>query len=110
MKLPNGGNAIIDSRKLSEYCLNPDHDDGQHKADQFRRLVGVTIENADLLIEALRRAAADGEATPGRRDGYGQRYVIDFGFTGPTATATVRSAWIIRTDELTPRLVTCYIL
>ncbi len=32
MKLPNGDQAIIDERKLVDYCLNADHEEGKHKA------------------------------------------------------------------------------
>ncbi len=110
MKLPNGGHAIIDPRKITDYCLSPDHDDGQHKARLFQTMVGLTIDDADLLLNALRQAAAVGEAMLGRRDKYGQRYVIDFLFAGPSGAATIRSAWIVRPNEAVPRLVTCYIL
>jgi hypothetical protein len=110
MKLPLGNDAIIDPRKLTDYCLSPDHDDGQHKAQLFRVLLGLTREHAGMLLDVLREAAADGEAIPGHEDRYGQRYVIDFEFHGPRGRATIRSAWIIRPSETIPRLVTCYIL
>ena len=109
LKLPNGNQAIIDRRKVTDYCLNPDHDDGRHKARLFQRLVGLNQHNAGLLLGALRQAAASGDAAMGKVDGYGRRYVIDFDFAGPGGAATVRSVWIVKTDEDAPRLVTCYI-
>jgi hypothetical protein len=96
MKLPNGDQALIDPRKVTDYCLSPDHEDGQHKAHVFQSLLGLTLDEADTLLAALRQAATAGEALLGKRDKYGQRYVIDFEFTGPAGTATIRSAWIIR--------------
>jgi hypothetical protein len=110
MKLPHGDAAIIDQRKITDYCLSPDHDDGKHKARLFQDILGLTRDHATLLLDALREAAVSGEAVPGRLDRYGQRYVIDFEFVGPTDRATLRSAWIIRPGETAPRLVTCYIL
>ena len=110
MKLPNGDQAIIDSGKITDYCLSPDHEDGQHKAHLFQSILGLTLQDADLLLDALRNAAVSGETTLGQQDRYGQRYVIDFEFTGPSGTAMIRSAWIIRPTESMPRLVTCYIL
>lgn len=110
MKLPHGENAIIDPRKLTDYSLSPDHDDGKHKAQLFRDVLGLTREHAGMLLDALRVAAVDGEALRGHADHYGQRYVIDFAFQGLTGSATIRSAWIIRRGETVPRLVTCYIL
>ena len=110
MKLPYGDKVIIDQRKVVEYCLSPDHDDGKHKARLFRDLLGLTRDHATLLLDALKEAAVDGEAVSGRLDCYGQRYVIDFEFVGPTGQAMIRSAWIMRPGETAPRLVTCYIL
>jgi hypothetical protein len=110
MKLPHGDAAIIDQRKITDYCLSPDHDDGKHKARLFQDILGLTRDHATLLLDALREAAVSGEAVPGRLDRYGQRYVIDFEFVGPTGRATLRSAWIIRPRETAPCLVTCYIL
>ena len=109
MNLPNGNRAIIDPRKVREYCLNPDHDDGRHKARLFRRLVGLNQSHATLLLDALRQAAASGEAVADKKDRYGRRYTIDFELAGPGGIATIRSAWIVRADEDVPRLVTCYI-
>jgi hypothetical protein len=110
MKLPNGDQAIIDRQKFTHYCLSPDHDDGRHKAHLFQTLLGLNLDNAGLLLDALQQAAATTDAVAGKLDKYGQRYVIDFDFTGPAGTATIRSAWIIRTGEDVPRLVTCYIM
>ncbi len=110
MKLPNGDRAFIDPRKLSEYSLNADHDEGKHKAELFRDLLGFTVDNMDLLIEAVARAAASNDAEAGKKDRYGQRFQLDFLCQGPDGSATVRSAWVIRPDEDFPRLVTCYIL
>jgi hypothetical protein len=110
MKLPDGDKAIIDQRKIIDYSLSPDHDDGKHKARLFQDLFGLTRAHATVLLDALKEAAVDGEAVSGRLDRYGQRYVIDFEFVGPTGQAMIRSAWIIRPGETAPRLVTCYSL
>ena len=109
MKLPNGNRAIIDRRKITDYCLSLDHDDGSHKARLFQALVGLNQSNSTLLLHALRDAAAAGDAASGKVDEYGHRYIIDFEFEGPQGTATIRSAWIVKAGEEVPRLVTCYI-
>src|SRR5438105_3809128 len=105
MTLPNGDRAIIDPRKIIDYCLSADHDDGKHKALLFRDLLGLTVENARLLLDALKVTAINGDAMLGKLDKYGQRYVIDFKFAGPGGQAILRSAWIVRNDEDFPRLV-----
>jgi hypothetical protein len=108
MTLPHGDRAIIDQRKILDYCLSLEHDEGKHKARLFRDLLGLTVENAERLVVALREAAVQGVAVPGVADRYGQRYIIDFEMLGPAGIVGVRSAWIVRTGELVPRLVTCY--
>jgi hypothetical protein len=110
MKLPNGDRAIIDERKVVDYCLSNEHDDGKHKARLFRELLGITLDNAGLLLDALSEAATTGKGVPGKLDHYGQRYVVDFPLHGPGGVATVRSAWIVLSGERFPRLVSCYIL
>ncbi|MEX2139996.1 MAG: DUF6883 domain-containing protein [Pirellulales bacterium] len=110
MKLPNGHQAFIDLKKIDEYCLSDSHDDGKHKSYLFNLLLGIGPGNSSLLVDALRDAAANTDAQMGKNDTYGQRFVIDFQFSGPGGTNMLRSAWIIRSGETVPRLVTCYIL
>jgi hypothetical protein len=110
MKIPNAELAIVDPRKIIDYCLSPTHDDGKHKARLFSELLGVEAEHAGLLITRLREAAAEGDATLGTNDRYGQRYWIDFDMSGLAGSVTIRSAWIIRTGEAVPRLVACFII
>lgn len=110
MRLPNGENATIDRRKLVDYVLCTEHDDGKHKARVFRELLGIEIDQADDLINGLRNAVLREDAVVGRNDRYGQRYIVDFDYTGPKGTATIRSVWIIRPENAIPGLVTCYIL
>jgi hypothetical protein len=110
VKLPNSKRALIDPLKLMGYSLNPEHDEGRHKAHLFESLLGIKRSNADLLLRALQQAAVAEDAVLGKMDRYGQRYVIDFDFTGPDGRATIRSAWIVRSGQNFPRLVSCYIL
>lgn len=35
MPMPHAERAVVDIRKLRDYCLNPMHDEGQHKARVF---------------------------------------------------------------------------
>ncbi|MBW4578518.1 MAG: hypothetical protein KME42_02970 [Tildeniella nuda ZEHNDER 1965/U140] len=110
MKLPNPDQAVIDMQKLTNYCLNPEHADGQHKAYVFQAALGIRLENAIELRDALLQAVKNDDAVPGKLNQHGQKYVIDFSMTRFEKLAVVRSAWIVRYDENFPRLVTCYIL
>lgn len=58
MKLPNGHAAIVDIRKLRDYCLNPTHPSGRHKARVFAS-IGIELSNADYLRRILLDAARD---------------------------------------------------
>ena len=110
MKIPGGDRAVLGLAKLREYCVNERHSRGRHKARVFASALGLTSKNAEILREALLRAAVDNEATLGEQDDYGQRYVLDFPMRGPKGSATVRSIWIVLSGENEPRLVTCYVL
>lgn len=110
MKLPSGQAAIVDRQKLVDYCLNPEHPRGKHKARVFATALGFNAENADQLRALLLAAAATEDAQPAASDRYGDRYVLDSNMTGPNgATAVVRSLWIIRRGETAPRLTSCFV-
>jgi hypothetical protein len=108
MRIPHGDAAIVDRQKLTEYCLNPEHPRGKHKARVFATL-GFTLENADELRAALLRAAASDGAQPAASDQYGDRYVLEFEIEGPQAAGIVRSSWIVRRGESAPRLTSCFV-
>ena len=110
MKLPNGERAVVDIDKLRNYCLNPQHRRGCHKARVFAASLGLAIDNAEELRSALLAAARNDEATPAEHDEYGARYVVDFVMSGPGGQTMVRSSWIIRRGEDFARLTSCYVL
>jgi hypothetical protein len=109
MKLPNGANAIVDIRKLRDYCLNPDNPRGRHKAQVFAAALGLTSKDSAKLRRMLIQAAETGDAQEGELDLYGQRYTIDFEMETGTGKATIRSGWIILRRSRFPRLTTCYV-
>ena len=111
VKLPNGDRAVVELAKLLEYCLDPTHPRGRHKARVFAAGPGITQVGAPGLRAALLDAARSSEAAVlGRADGFGTRYTLDFLMSGPKSGATVRSAWIIRAGEDFPRFTSCYVL
>jgi len=95
MLIPNADNAIIDVRKLRDYCLNAEHDDGKHKARLFSSILGMKSDNAEELRQILLEIVKTHQAQLGRRDQFGQRYTVDFEFTWQNKSATLRSGWII---------------
>jgi hypothetical protein len=110
MKLPNGDRAVVELEKLTDYCLNPDHPRGKHKARVILAACGFSAENAELMREQLLDAATHEEALKAPPNVHGQRYVIECLLTGPTGTARVRTAWIVRPGEDFPRFVSAYVV
>jgi hypothetical protein len=108
MPIPHAERAVIDIRKLRDYCLNPTHDEGQHKARLFATALGMTADDAEDLRTLLLQAVNITDGQLGRRDAYGQRYTVDFLMEWRDKQAMVRSGWIIEHDSDAPRLTTCY--
>ena len=108
MPIPHADRAVVDMSKLRDYCLNPLHDEGQHKARLFAAALGMTANDAEALRALLLQAVRVVDARVGRRDTYGQRYTIDFLVEWREKRAMVRSGWIIEHGSDTPRLTTCY--
>jgi Domain of unknown function (DUF6883) len=50
------------------------------------------------------------ESILGRRDAFGQSYVLDFELQGPLGKGSIRSCWIVLANERFPRMTTCYVL
>jgi hypothetical protein len=108
--LPNGDRAILDLRKLVDYCLNPAHSRGRHKARVFREALGIGQTDATELRVLLLNAAAHEAAIPLPGDAWGDRWQIDVGISRQGRRGVVRTIWIFRSDEQIPRFVTCWVL
>lgn len=109
MKLPNGERAIVDRRKLEEYCLNKHHPRGRNKARVFAS-AGIGQAETEALRKALLEAALNLEAVRGGPSPYGQRYTVDFDLAGPARTVRIGSTWIVRNGEDLPRLTSCFVI
>jgi len=109
MKLPNAAKAVVDIRKLRNYCLDHASPKGRNKARVFAAL-GITRERAEFLRRCLLTAASEEFCTAGEGDAYGQRYTLDFILETPVGRRRVRSGWIVLHHEDFPRLTTCFVL
>ena len=112
MKLPAGERALVDIAKLRDYCLNPAHPRGRHKARVFASTLGLTPADAKFLCEELLRAAREGSAT--RLWETATNTESDMPSISKLARgdrqATVRSTWIIGRSDPVPRLTSCFVL
>lgn len=78
MLIPNADQAVVDVRKLRDYCLNAGHDNGKHKARLFSSILGMTARDATTLRLILLEVVKTDKAQLGRRDRFGQRYTLNF--------------------------------
>jgi hypothetical protein len=109
-RLPNCEQAIIDIGKIEDHCLSSQHPRGRHKARLFGKLLGITRLDAkwlrDRLLDAMRRS----EAIELKGDVFGKRWRVDITVARHERKVVVRTIWIVRTGEDTPRFVTCWIV
>ncbi|MCL4784677.1 MAG: hypothetical protein KJZ70_16710 [Bryobacterales bacterium] len=110
MKLPGAEHAIVNIAKLRDYCLDPHHPRGRHKARVFASALGLTQADAEILRDALLAGALEDNAVRDDSDEYGDRYTIDFEMEHGGRHATIRSGWIVPRDEAQPRLTSCFVL
>jgi len=110
MRIPNAARAIVDIEKIHDYCLSESHPRGKHKARVFESALGLNSKDAFELRDAILAAVRSEESIIGEQDDYGQRYTVDFSMRHQGKEAVVRSTWIIRTGEDTPRLTSCFVL
>ncbi|NJK33463.1 MAG: hypothetical protein HC919_00040 [Oscillatoriales cyanobacterium SM2_2_1] len=113
--IPNRKDAVVDIRKIRDYCLNLNHnelnlnhDEGKHKARLFPSILGMTSADAEKLRQILLEIVESQVAKPGRRDEFGQRYTIDFKLEWQGKSANIRSGRIIEHGSNIPKLTTCY--
>ncbi|MBX3267452.1 MAG: hypothetical protein KF831_12180 [Acidobacteria bacterium] len=110
MRIPKADKAVVEMRKLTDYCLDLSSEVGGHKARVFASALGLRKEDAFKLSALLKIAVRENEAELGRADEFGQRYIVDFEAMNGDKNAMVRSVWISEADGKPPRLVTCFVL
>jgi hypothetical protein len=110
MKIPYADRAEVSMNKLRDYCLNPLHDEGKHKARVFASALGMTAADAESLRDLLLQAVRTQDAQPGYKDAYGQRYIMDLQVEWRGKRAIIRSGWILEHGSDVPRLTSCFVL
>lgn len=99
MLLPNYGSAIIDVSKLTKYCLNEFHPKGKHKARVFKSVLNISVENASYLKDIIQNGIRKHSAAEQGTDKYGRRYTVDIKIPANKDIVTLRTNWIIKTNE-----------
>jgi hypothetical protein len=108
--LPNSAEAILDIRKIEDYCLNLSHPRGRHKARVFGEALGLERGDAAWLRGVLLEATRHNEARQVAADAWGTHWRLDATIGRHGMIAVVRTIWIVRAGEKAPRFVTCWVL
>jgi len=108
--LPHAARAVIDIRKIEDYCLSPTHPRGRHKARVFREALGLKQIDAQWLRQALLDGLRQEDAFELARDDLGVRFRVDVGLARHGKRVVVRTIWMVRSGEELPRFVTCWVL
>jgi hypothetical protein len=109
-RLPNRNEAVLDIRKIEDYCLSPLHPRGRHKARVFREALDLQRSDAKWLRDVLLEAARSCEASQMAADAWGTQWRLDAAIRRQGKSAVVRTIWIVRTGEIAPTFVTCWVL
>jgi hypothetical protein len=109
-RLPHGDEAILDIRKIEDYCLSPTHPRGRHKARVFREALDLQRSDAAWLRDILLEAAHSSEASRSAVGPWGTQWRLDATIRRQGKSVVVRTLWIVRTGESLPRFVTCWVL
>jgi hypothetical protein len=101
----------IDTRKLTDYTLDPESPKGKDKAIMFQRYLGYNKENYQILLDQINTLILDSEAIPQSKDQFGTRYQVDLEIQGIEAQQIeiVRTGWLIAPNSQQAKLTTLYI-
>ncbi len=97
-------------RKIEDYCLSPSHPRGRHKARVFREALDLQRSDAKWLRDVLLEAARSCEASQVAADAWGTQWRLDAAIRRQGKSVVVRTIWIVRTGEIAPTFVTCWVL
>lgn len=106
--LPNADKVVIDINKFTGYALNPSKD--LDKATAFQSALGYTSNNAEELIQNIRKNVSRFNAVEKPDNGYGTRYEVLMTLTGSNGKrANVKTGWIKDKETGETRLTSAYV-
>ncbi|WP_293206619.1 DUF6883 domain-containing protein [Microcoleus sp. PH2017_01_SCD_O_A] len=74
----------------------------------FASKLGITLENAEMLKQALKEAAINEDIVIQKNNEYGTHYNMKFLLKTEVGESLILAAWIVRSGETFPRLTSCY--
>lgn len=108
MSLPNAEQAVIDPAKVRDYLLSALHPVGRFKSAFFVSL-GYSADRWEMLRDDLLALARGGSPVPGKPSQHGRKLEVDGILAGPSGrSAAVKTVWILRAGEQSPRFITAF--
>ncbi|MFQ5707410.1 MAG: DUF6883 domain-containing protein [bacterium] len=107
--MPDGAKAVIPEGKLEDYCLNPFHPDGKHKAKVFGKALGITQANSVKLKELVLKSAESGEVTKEQENDFGKIYRVEYEVEGINQKEILCTLWLVGVGKDRPYLTSCFI-
>jgi hypothetical protein len=105
-RLPNAEQARIDPRKLRDYALNFEHDEGRYKAAFFAQM-GYSANDWQQLERDIREQHLSQPAEAGKPSPFGHKFTITAPLQGTRGEARqVTTVWIVRPGSDSAELVT----
>ena len=102
------GDIIIDSRKFTEYALNPEQ--APDKANAFKLALGYDLSNWQDLKKQVLEAIKNARAFEKKEDQYGKRYEVIVQIMGANGKeANVLTGWIKDNESGEIRLTSIYV-
>lgn len=109
MRLSELGDLGIDLRKLEDYCLDPSHPRGRHKARVFARALGIGRADARWLRDQLLAAGQAAQIEQIGTDRFGTRWCADITVARQDRVSVIRTLWMTRIGQPGVWLVTCWV-
>ena len=75
----------------------------------FEAELGYNRENADDLLEEIKRGVTSNPPVPAKVDEFGSRFTVDIPMVGPCGSGVVRTGWIYKGRSEIPELTTLYV-
>ena len=111
--MPNYRKSITPDTKFLEYCLNPEHIVGKHKAKVFKAIFGFEKDNFELLKQQIHNSIVNGTASLIKmsKNNYGTieyNYAINVvGANGVTGVVVAKYGFNKKTSR--PFMITSYV-
>src|SRR5258706_11810323 len=108
VRLPNADRAVVEDAKVRDYLLSPTHPVGRFKSVFFIAL-GFSVDQWEILRDALLDLARVGDASPGQASPFGLKFEIRAILRGLSGRqADVMTVWMVANGQDFPHFVTAF--